>query len=272
MFQRMIGCVAIVASAAAAFAGHGAGYSGGQAQYDQVKTGNYAFSAGSGGEFRLRDAGTGMTLSTAAYASVAKDLKTSGSDTTWSGSFQTFCIESDEGIKEPMDLWVSTEGVIETGPQAGTPNGLDGSHAWNGGSNTNKGDNLDTKTAYMYYLFATGQLGSYGYNYAQGSGRARSGAVLQRVLWILESEGGTNLSTSFGGISLNGTERTLATNWLTLADSANGSLYGVRVLQTYALSGARAQDQLYLTSIVPVPGAALLAAIGLAGVRVLRRR
>lgn len=265
MFQRMIGCVAIVASAVAAFAGHGGGYSGGQAQYDQVKSGSYAFSAGSGGEFRLRDAGTGMTLSTAAYASVTKDLKTSGPDTHWAGSFQTFCIEADEGLKEPMDLWVSTENVDES---TGVPNGP-GSHAWNGGANTNKGDNLSTQTAYMYYLFATGNLTSY--NYTQGSSRARSAATLQRVLWILEDEGGSNLSVSFGGISLTSAERNQANAWLSLANTANGGLYGVRVLQTYALSGGRAQDQLYLTA-VPVPGAVLLAVLGLAGVRLFHRK
>lgn len=267
MCQRMIGCVVIVVSATVAFAGHGAGYSGGQAQYDQVKTGTYAFSAGSGGEFRLRNAGTGMTLSTAAYANVAKDLKTSGPDTNWSGSFQTFCIESDEGLREPMDLWVSTENVDES---TGIPNGP-GSHAWNGGANTNKGDNLGTKTAYLYYLFATGQMSSYGYNYTQGSNRARSAAVLQRVLWILESEGGSSLNVSFGGISLTATEQNLANSWLTLANNANGSLYGVHVLQTYALTGGRSQDQLYLTA-VPVPGAVALAVVGLAGVRILRRK
>ena len=221
--------------------GHGEGYDGGTAYWDR-EDGYYA---GQGGEFTIE--GAGLLLSNSAYAATTSGI---GSD---ADSFQSFCIEMAENIYEPMEIWVSTENALGTGP---------GSHAWKGG--TALGDDLDPMTAYLYTRFATGSLADLGYDYTLAT-RSASAAALQNVIWGIEGE-----LSSWNPDSLSGLEETFydaafAANW--------SDIRNVRVLQTYKYwygdcYGLK-QDQLYLT---PIPGAAILGILGLGVVSVKLRK
>jgi len=229
--------------------GHGAGDPGGTAYYTRV-TGYYE---GFGGEITLE--GSGLLLSNSEYASVAKGvLSGSGQQTT--RSFQTFCMEYGEPFWEPMQVWVSEASTAALGTYGS------GSHAYEGGVAA-VGDNLDSRTAYLYTQFALGTLSSYSYGdltVAAGS-RRWDAEQLQNAIWYIEGEGGSNAGQA--GV------------WIAEAQAAidAGSWSGigsVRALQMYRLRDTGLyqlrQDMLYL---VPVPGAVLLGMLGLsvAGVK-----
>jgi hypothetical protein len=163
-----------------------------------------------------------------------------------------------------MKIWVSESSVNESTGEPGAYG--TGSHAWQGGSYTNKGDNLDPKTAYLYTQFATGQLPGYAYTGTVGGlNRSETAGALQRLIWATEGEGGGNLGVSFMGVSLNDTQRALIGQWNSAWGSSGWEGIGnVRVLQLYyggtACNPEFKQDQLFLT---PVPGAVLLGFLGL---------
>lgn len=176
-----------------------------------------------------------------------------GSGAAVSGSyFQTFCVEHDEFVTPgtSYNFKVSTA-------------------ADNGGANTNSGDPLGCRTAYLYTQFWNGTLSDY--DYQLGAGRAASATALQQAIWYLENE------VSY--LSLN----SQAKAWVdeaTDAVSVGGSWYeqygtgigNVRVMNMYTSSGARIQDQLILVPLPPAAyaGLAMLAFLGVAYVR--RRR
>lgn len=246
---------------------HGAGFSGGFADWSRLA----GYYGGSGGEFTLTsNAGLGgMTLTFTQY-----DSRTIAQDGLY--SFQTFCVERDEHPVNPLDVWVSEEAAAGGGYGSGT-------HAWNGGVNTNAGDDLDARTAYLYYHFAQGTLTGYNYDDIAADGgdadvftRRYTAMALQQVIWYFEGEV-TSLADTSGNIDLTTLDgilpglMALASGWVTEATNAGWVNTGpVRVLQLNdPTTGALRQDMLWMA--VPAPGAVLLAAFGLSMVRWFRR-
>lgn len=243
--KRLIFVITLCAFAAAPVLAnpHGVVEYGGTTNYRQQS----GYASGSGGEFTIYSAGTpGLMLSNTYYSA---DKKTR--DVYVTGSFQTFCVETDEYINpNPSAVYVSESWADGTTP---------GSHAYGGGSNTNAGDNLDPKTAYLYTQFAKGLLS--GYNYTPGSERQVSAAALQTVIWGIEGEYGGSWSPATG-LQTTFYNATVAANWTGIGD--------VRVLQLVTTDGTcLKQDQLYLT---PVPGAVLLGLLGLGAAGVKLRK
>lgn len=191
--------------------------------------------SGRGGEFTLYN----TSLSTLGYSSDTKNV--------YGGeySFQTFCVETDEYVLPPYEVeaWVSTSGPT-------------GSQARLGGYNTNSGDPLDPRTAYLYTKFATGTLAGYDYD---GSGRSSSADDLQKAIWFIEGElwGVENDFVDLANDAITGGGST--DEWIGVG------IGNVRVLNMYAWNSLTStwdpkQDMLYL---VPVPGAVMLGVLGL---------
>lgn len=260
MRQACILVVALGAIVAPALAvPHGLGYSGGMANWTRLdanppgnnNSGEYY--AGSGGEFTLQsfDMGGGTPSLTLSLT----DYSTSTRNQDGGTSFQTFCMERDElpGVS-PLSIWVSEEDAAGSGYGSGT-------HAWMGGVDTNTGDDLDPRTAYLYYKFATGSLAGYNYTDILADGadadnfrRAHTAAILQQVIWYFEGEV-SSLSDTSSNINLAafdsvlGGATQLANQWIAAATSAAWTNAGpVRVLQLSGQDGSQRQDMLYLVT------------------------
>ena len=197
---------------------------------------------GNGGEFTLY--GNSLTLSNDLY--VASTSGKGGNEE----SFQTFCMERDEYTNPTVNVFVSQSSVAQP-TVAGS-----GSHAYRGGNNTDLGDDLDARTAYLYYQFAKGTLSNY--DYTQGSGRSASAGLLQTAIWYIEDEYAIWTPTPGDQVD----------QWIDEAQAAidAGAWVGignVRVLQTVWEDAGTVyrQDFLYVT---PVPGAVLLGMLGMA--------
>jgi hypothetical protein len=217
--------------------------------------------SGAGGEFTLSGTlaggGPGLTLDLSGYSSLTKNQPGS----LGTPSFQTFCVEQGSLLVNPMDIIVSTT----------TVEGINFSHAVLGGKPA--GDDLDSRTAYLYSQFATGVLSNY--DYTAGTGRGASASELQEAIWYLENLGDTSLPAG-ATTSVDGQ----AADWIAEAEAAIASgdwsgIGDVRILNMYKLGHAgdleyTGQDLLYM---VPVPGAILLGFLGLgtAGLRLRKR-
>jgi hypothetical protein len=142
----------------------------------------------------------------------------------------TFCIERDETLR--LDV---TNYAVQISDQALL-----------GGSNTDAGDPLDTKTAYLFSNF----------NHQTAVASGWSTDALQEVIWYIEEESSTLSNDAHTLFNL-------------AAANADGSLYDVRVMNLINGDGTHAQS---LLTTVPEPGAiALWSLLGLGGLTVAVR-
>lgn len=146
-------------------------------------------------------------------------------------SFESFCMETNE--------------FFSPGGQYSMCINVDAVAGGNGGPSYP----LSPETAYLYWHFRNGSL--IGYDY--GAGRQATAGLLQQAIWFLQGGqpgGAPNLFTA------------LAITQVALGNGLGGvgNIGDVRVLNVYNNDGSRAQDQL---TIIPTPGSAALAGIGL---------
>ena len=173
----------------------------------------------------------------------------SGAAKIGSTGFLTYCIEYNEEFY-PSNLYPSY--VYNYALSYGAKNG------GLSGQTTLNYDGVSNATAYLYSLFAQGNLagvGGFSYN-ASSTGYG----YLQQAIWFLEGEGGINNLLAQAAINHEGA------NW----NADNNGAYGVQAINMTYANGGVSQDQLYYHN-VPEQGltVALLgfALLGLAGVR-----
>jgi len=114
------------------------------------------------------------------------------------------------------------------------------------------GDPLSVGVAWLYTQFRSGTLSQYDYTF--GAGRSASAWALQNAIWMLEDESASFMSPAAGQYYYDLAQTQFGGN---AKDDNNGQL-PVRVLNLTSLSGARAQDQLYLPD-----GGSMLALLGM---------
>jgi hypothetical protein len=179
--------------------------------------------------------------------------------------FLSFCIERNENIAFDTTYYVK----LDTAARGGGAGGATGSPS---------SDPLDSRTAYLYSRFLDGALGS-------GVGGAMTQDDidgLQYAIWRIEQEFGTlTASATYGGVlGAYASKKARADYYFNLADAnANGSLYGVQVMQVWAsynsatgaFSGAR-QDQIVRVTVPDGGATAMLLGTALLGLAGLRRR
>lgn len=163
------------------------------------------------------------------------------------GTFETFCVERNEYIWFNATFFVTlNDSAVEGG----------------GGPNP---DPLDSKTAYLYEQFVTGDLASYDYADTTFLGRDGSANALQDVIWYFEQEkarfwANGSLADMFYHDAL---------------DNAPDDIGDVMIMNLYS-DAARTQlqqDQLvYIPQPIPAPGAAVLAMMGMGMVGWVKRR
>lgn len=159
---------------------------------------------------------------------------------TPSDSWFTFCLEHSETFSYGATYKVAS---IETYAEKG------------GGGASNGKDYLDIKTAFLYYHYRLGDLGTIVTGF---DGSLSSQYALQNAIWVLETE----ITNNFGIDSLE--------NKLLAVDTTGWSDVGnVRALNIVDNSGAHRQSQLML---VPEPSALLFLGASLLGLGFAVRR
>jgi len=191
------------------------------------------YSQGNGGEFTIYQndsapSGYQGFFDVSSYSTLTRNLGNSTNDP----SFQTFCVEIDENFASPVYATINAVG-----------------QALLGGANTNAGDFISVGTAYLYRLFARGELSGY-FN----SNRQSNARLLQQAFWFLEDEisngqQGLNLSTNpfldlLYDSRNNGGSGEFGSLAAARANNAPGG-YGVYVLNNVSGTSTYRQDMLY---------------------------
>jgi hypothetical protein len=198
------------------------------------------YRSGSGGEF------TAQLVEGWDYDVLSLYADSTKNEAGYDTSFQTFCIENNEFLKEDghlYDVVLSDDAVA-------------------GGSGGPQPDPISLGTAWLYQEFATGQLDGYNYNPLAGSPAREDDAVtLQEAIWALEQEIAAPVNNEFFDAAVT------QFGSIAAAMADNAGTIGVMAMNLYG-SVELSQDQLVL---VPVPAAVLLGILGL-GVAGLKLR
>jgi hypothetical protein len=171
------------------------------------------------------------------------------------GSFETFCVEINEHIRPVTEIYdVSiSDGAIKGGAGGAI-----------GGT-----DPLDPKTAYLYTNFLTRSLQTV-YDYDNLAKRPASANALQYAIWYIEQE------ITFATLP-KGKARDFYYEAKNAVDSGTWEGLGTVHIMNLILKGVCKQDQLVMmpppvTTVVPAPGAVVLAGIGICLVGWLKRQ
>jgi hypothetical protein len=209
-------------------------------------------------------------------------------EATWNGGkgFYSFCLEKNELIHPNRSYYaelslIQKSDSDDTAAVAGGTGAIDYGTFW--------GDPISNATAYLYYMFATGQFGDLNDNANNIPGLTDAQAVkaLQDAIWAYEEEISAPASNwfmdqvdAYFGVGGAGEAYSALDNYDAGADGPlfpklDGSgipvgkytVYAVNT--TYMDTGARAQDTLFMTyydyptGVIPEPTALLIWALGL---------
>ncbi|RJP33331.1 MAG: hypothetical protein C4547_12555 [Phycisphaerales bacterium] len=181
-------------------------------------------------------------------------------------SLQTFCVEYQEHIAPPREYWADITTYATGG--GGSPDG-------NKGPGGSPSDDLEPETAYLYTLFRNGSLFTAGYESTPSPDRENDARALQIAIWLLEGErseaqlvGETNLAQ---GKAWRNQAVAAVDNgdWTGLGNVRVLNLWGDRDRKNWRNEWFFKQDQLIM---IPSPGAAILAVMGMGLFGFTRRR